>query len=425
MKLMARTYRAPVAGTERRSRILRGMPGSVVRSLRTVRTRRLLATCGAVLAAGGSVTAIALAAGSSGDVPPAKGLATAVHDALTAPDVQGITARIKFTNKLIDSSAVQGASPLLSGASGRLWVGAGDHFRLELQSDRGDAQIVSDGTTLTVYDATSNTGYRAKLPQHRAKRAADRHKVPTIAEIQQSLDRLVKHLSVSGAVPSNVAGEPAYTVRLAPKRNGGLLGRAELAWDAARGVPLRAAVYAVGNDAPVLELRATRIAFGAVPESTFAITAPADAKITEIRQGRARSNARRAPAREAKPVTGAAAVAAALPFALSAPDTLARMQRGVVRLLDFGGSPAALVTYGEGLGGLAVIERAAGAEKAQATRSGHGAGLELPTIDVPGAQAQVLPTALGTAVTFTRAGVRYAVVGSVGQPVAEAAARGL
>ena len=43
------------------------------------------------------------------------------------------------------------------------------------------------------------------------------------------------------------AGQPAYTVRIAPKHDGGLLGAAELAWDAARGVPLRVAVYAAGR----------------------------------------------------------------------------------------------------------------------------------------------------------------------------------
>ncbi|MCW2968523.1 MAG: outer rane lipoprotein carrier protein LolA, partial [Solirubrobacteraceae bacterium] len=57
--------------------------------------------------------------------------------------------------------------------------------------------------------------------------------------------------------------------------------------------------------------------------------------------------------------------------------------------------------------------------------SDHGPSVSLPTIDVNGASGQVLPTALGTFVSFTRGGVRYEVAGSVRQPVAEAAARGL
>ena len=42
-----------------------------------------------------------------------------------------------------------GASPLLAGADGRLWITKDGRFRLELQSDAGDAQIVSDGKLVT------------------------------------------------------------------------------------------------------------------------------------------------------------------------------------------------------------------------------------------------------------------------------------
>ena len=117
----------------------------------------------------GGGTAIA-AAGGDGPTPPPKPLAVAIHDAATAPPVDGITANIKFTNHLIDASSFQGSDPLLSGATGRLWLGAGHRLRLELQSDSGDVQIVSDGTTVSVYDASMNTVYRADLPQDKTAR---------------------------------------------------------------------------------------------------------------------------------------------------------------------------------------------------------------------------------------------------------------
>ena len=94
----------------------------------------------------------------------------AIHDALTAPKVDGVTARIQFTNHLINNSDVQGGSPLLSGASGRLWASSDGHLRLELQADAGsegatsDAQVLSDGHQLTVYDSGTNTVFRAALP---------------------------------------------------------------------------------------------------------------------------------------------------------------------------------------------------------------------------------------------------------------------
>ncbi|MEA2429552.1 MAG: hypothetical protein QOI19_25, partial [Thermoleophilaceae bacterium] len=71
-----------------------------MRFLRTLSTRRLLALCLSAIAVAAGGTAIALA-GGSGPVPPQKPLARAVHDGLTAPQVQGITARVEFTNHLI------------------------------------------------------------------------------------------------------------------------------------------------------------------------------------------------------------------------------------------------------------------------------------------------------------------------------------
>src|SRR3954465_8446710 len=113
--------------------------------LRQLSTRRLLAVCAALVGIlGGSAAAIALAAGGSGPTPPPKPLAVAVHDALAAPAVSGVTARISFTNRLIDSASIEGSDPILTGATGRLWA-TKDRVRLELQSEQGDAQAVSDG----------------------------------------------------------------------------------------------------------------------------------------------------------------------------------------------------------------------------------------------------------------------------------------
>src|SRR3954447_3918470 len=254
-----------------------------MRFLRTLSTRRLLALCLSAIAVAAGGTAIAIAAGGSGSTPPPKPLARAVHDGLTAPQVQGITARVKFTNHLIDSSGIHGANPLLSGADGRLWFAPGKGFRLELQSENGDAQVVANEQRFFVFDGTSNTVYQGKAPKHRERRAERRHKVPSGARIQKGLNRARKHkLDISGPVPGNIAGHPAYPLRVGPGRPGGLLGAVELAWDAARGLPLRVAVYARGNNDPVLELVATEISYGPVDTSNFAIKPPADAHVVDI-----------------------------------------------------------------------------------------------------------------------------------------------
>ena len=71
-------------------------------------------------------------------------------------------------------------------------------------------------------------------------------------------------MNVSGATPTDVAGQPAYTVRVSPKETGSLIGGAELSWDAVHGVPLRAAIYSSTSSSPVIELAATEISYGPV-----------------------------------------------------------------------------------------------------------------------------------------------------------------
>jgi outer membrane lipoprotein-sorting protein len=375
--------------------------------LRTISMPRLAALLASVVAVVGGGTAIAVA-GGSGSKPPAKPLAAAVHDGLTAPQVQGITARVKFTNHLVDSAGIQGSNPLLSGATGRLWLSPGHGLRLELQSDNGDAQIVGSAKGFFVYDGTSNTVYKGQAP---ADRAHERHHgVPSVGRIQRGLNKARNHkLDISGPVPGNIAGQPAYTVRVSPGKPGGLLGAVELAWDAAHGLPLRVAVYARGNNDPVLELVATDISYGPVAASKFAITPPSNAHVVDLSMRGGKAG--KAGKRQAKQK---------LPFTVNAPKTLAGRTRSGVRVLH---GNVALVGYGRDLDGLLVVEKAAKPEK-QTTQPRHGR-LELPTANINGATAKVIDTPLGSVVTFERNGISYTVLGSVHAAVAETAARGL
>src|SRR5712691_624139 len=187
--------------------------------LRTISTQRLVALLAIVVLAAAGGTAIALAASGGGPVPPPKPLEAAVHDALTGPEVRGLSARVEFTNHLVDSAALEGNAPLLKGASGRLWLSKG-HLRLELQSDQGDSQLVLDRRSFWVYDVSSHTVYRGRLPQERRVEPAakEKHHAPSLAEVRDGIARLMRHATLSGAVPGDVAGRPAYDVRIAPKQ---------------------------------------------------------------------------------------------------------------------------------------------------------------------------------------------------------------
>jgi len=403
----------------------------MLRFLRTASTRRLLATIAGVLAVIVAGTAIAVAATGAGPVPKPEPLSHAVHQALSAPKLTGISANISFTNNLIDSSdfAGQSTDPILQGASGRLWLSNDGRLRIELQSDNGDAQVVVDQHSFWISDPAQNIVYEGTLPAgHSGGDATAHHGIPSIAGIQSFLTRLMGRVDLSGAQPTDVAGRAAYRVTISPKHDGGLLGSAELAWDATRGVPLQFAIYARGNTTPVLEIKATSISYGAVPASDFNISPPAGAKIVKIAASGgagagAGGDARRVQhVRGGRSVTGVQAVSAAVPFPLVAPKSLVGLPRRRVALLSMGAQPAALVGYGQNLGGMVVIEQRAGSH---ASAAGGFGGLSLPTVSINGAKGQELSTALGTVLTFTRGAVTYTVLGSVPATAAELAARAL
>ncbi len=397
--------------------------------LRRLPLSRLLLLCGVVVAVGIGATALALAVGT-GPTPPPKPLADAVHDALSAPKVNGVSARIQFTNHLLEGANLANgggeagqisSSPLLTGASGRLWIGSNGQARLELQSEQGDTQILWDGKTAELYDASTNTLYRYTPQQENASGTASHpapgsacpptcssgassevssdnssgdgprsstgtspRGTPTVSEIEEGLANAGKHANISPATPTNVAGQAAYTVRVSPRENGGLIGGAELSWDANTGVPLRAAIYSSNSSAPVIELAATEISYSPVESSTLDFTPPANAKVEEVTLPR-------------KHDSGAS-----------------------------GSSPAGekphLSTSGKGLGAIVLLESPVKAGTKESTSSELE---DLPKVNINGMSASELPTQLGTLLTFERAGVRYLLAGSVTPASIEAFARGV
>jgi outer membrane lipoprotein-sorting protein len=431
--------------------------------LRRLPLSRLLLLCGVLVGVGVSATALATALGT-GPTPPPKPLADAIHDALTAGaggnQIQGVSAQIQLTNHLLEGANLASgdgeasqltSSPLLSGASGRLWVSKDGHARLELQSEKGDTQIYYDGHTVSIYDAATNTLYRYTPPKEgewgsgsgasggeggaslgngasggeggggsgnggsggeggaslgngasggeggasssggASGWSASNHEIPSVAKIEEAISHLSKHATVSGATPTDIAGQAAYTVRVSPNEPGSLLAGAELSWDAVNGVPLRAAIYSTESSSPALELAATSISYGPVEPSVFEFAPPTNAKVEEVvlpKRGEQRGGSAQGGEHEHPNVT----------------------------------------THGHGPGTIAVLEGKAGH-----TAGTAGSGVSSPSSSLPeglqqvkidGTTASELPTELGTLLTFERAGVRYLIAGAVVPSAVEAVAKG-
>jgi hypothetical protein len=400
--------------------------------LRRISTPRLLIwilAASAVIAAATAVTALAV---DSGPAPPPRPLAQAIHDSLSHGAPDGLSADVTFTNTLVssttvgnsDGSGLGGSSPLLTGASGRLWI-AGGQARLELQATNGDTEIVVSHGKAMLEDVATNTVYEATLPSTGASgeqgTQAD-HAVPSVASIEDALTKLMGAVDIGGAVPTDIGGAAAYTVRITPKHPAGLLGAAEIGWDALHGIPLDVAIYVAGNSTPVLALRASAVSFGPVDPGVFALAPPPGAHIVQIAAPEA-SSAQGATPRPAITSSGFDAVRAALPFSLDAPATLGGLPRGRVSNISWGGRRAALAVYGSGLAAVAVVETTASAS-GQAPRSGGPLG-SLPSLQVNGVSASELQTALGTLVEFSRDSVQYVIGGLVPASIVESVARGL
>ncbi len=192
-------------------------------------------------------------------------------------------------------------------------------------------------------------------------------------------------MSVSGAAPTDVAGQEAYTVRVSPNEGGSLLGRAELSWDAVHGVPLRAAIYSSTSSAPALELASTSISYGPVESSVFEFTPPANAKVEEVVLPHRGSDA------------GESSTHAA--------------ERPHV------------TSQGHGITSIAVIESKAKTDTGQGSQTTLPEGLQ--KVKINGVEATELPTELGTLLSFESSGVRYLLAGAVGPAPLEAVAKGL
>jgi outer membrane lipoprotein-sorting protein len=364
---------------------------------RRLSVSRLLLVCAIAVAIGISATALASAVGS-GAKPPTKSLAEAVHDALGGHSVEGVSANITLTNRLLEGANLASgngqagglaSSPLVKGASGRLWIAKDGRVRLELQAEKGDTEIYYDGKTVTMYDTASNTLYRYTLPTGTQKDTSTQpdtsthpHEIPSVAKIEEAIAHLKKNANLSEATPTNVGGQPAYTVRVSPKESGSLLGGAELSFDAAHGIPLRTAIYSsTSPSSPVIELAATEVTYGPVEASVFSFTPPSGAKVEDLGSSTSAPHA-----------SGGTA--------------------------DKGSKPT-VTSHGKGLTTIGVLESKAGSKSSSSALEG------LPKVNINGVSASELRTELGTILTFERSGVRYVLGGSVTPTAIEALARGL
>ncbi len=211
-----------------------------------------------VLSAGGAALAVAASGAAAPRRRPSRSPRRSTTP-LAAPAPDGVTARITFTNNLFPSGALLGAagSPLMSGATGRLWVTdrrprpARAAVRRRRHPDRLEPTRGDDLRRLLEHGLQARPCPRSKSGTTTGQgRAADasRRSASFLTKARRGRERL-------GRPAADVAGQPAYTVtRLAEARRRPARRRSSSPGTPRTACRCASAIYAQGASSPVLEL---------------------------------------------------------------------------------------------------------------------------------------------------------------------------
>ena len=334
--------------------------------------------------------------------PPPTTLQELTLRELSGAGPAGVTAHFRYVDALVPTTnlvpdATSGGSPLplVSGADGRLWYANG-RLRMEFQTDQGDTQLLLQNNRALVYDAADGTAYAAILPALGLPQLAR----SGLAGASSLVSSISGDAALSRPHPVVTGGRPAYTVRIAPTHDGGLLRSASLAVDAETGTPLRLELFGTGQTAPLLEFALSDVSYGDIDPSVFRLKLPFGMHPLALRFAAPPSVG------GAVPCTGPQELAG-LPL---------RTCREASRSTDV---PGRVLVYGTNLSSVIVLEQPGSSDPS------GGLWSLLPTVTVSGTTGRELVTGLGTVIRFVRGGVAYTVLGSMPRPVVEAVARGL
>jgi hypothetical protein len=361
----------------------------------------------AIAAIAGTTAGVATAQrGDEPSSPPRKPLAAAVLGALTGPVPPGIVADVEITNRLLPAA---GPTRALAGElRGELRMTRSGEFALSLSSEAGRVELTGDRGQIALYDERSDTEYRLPLELDRRSDGDRLHAV------QRMMGALARSFDVAAPDAGAVGGRPAYTTQITPRDDGGLLGAAEVSWDAERPVPLRLAVRAQGEEDPVLEIELSRVSYERVDPADVEPVAHRGARRVDLAPGTSRTPGQTAV------TSGVRDVRARAGFDVAAPATLAGLPRRALRMARTDHGPAVLAVYGSGLGSLIVTQSRAGG-----ATTPDGGDAPLTRVNVDGATGVEFANALGTALQVRRGGVSYVIAGLVPPVVVERAAREL
>jgi outer membrane lipoprotein-sorting protein len=201
-----------------------------------------------------------------------------VSSVLSSPDPGPFDGTVTLENNL-GLPALPDLPQAANGTSTARIFSGGDHKgRVQLPTDSGERDLISDGTTHWAWNSENKTVVRGPVStQAQATTPAN----PTAAASKAIADlRTSSTVAVEGT--AEVAGRSAYELVLTPlPTERTLLREVRVAVDAEKRMPLRLTVLATGATGPALQVGFTDLAFGPQDAALFTFTPPAGATVTD------------------------------------------------------------------------------------------------------------------------------------------------
>lgn len=173
----------------------------------------------------------------------------------------------------------------------RVWAVGPDRSRVSLHGEMGELTVVADGEDLWTWSSDDRAVTRYLLPDDGPGSGAAQLRARVDAVVPPLTPREVSDLvlevlepstDVSVGEPVRVAGRPAHELVLTPRAEGSLVASVRISVDAADRVPTRVQVFAVGHDAPALEVGFTSLSLVPPDEETVTFTPPPGATVEEV-----------------------------------------------------------------------------------------------------------------------------------------------
>jgi hypothetical protein len=269
---------------------------------RLTRTRVLVAGgLGVILvvAAAASVAARPPTTPQLPPISPERLVASALRALAEDPPVSGhLTAHLDLGLPAIpvegSGVAVPGAAGFLASLTGthrlRIWSSA-DGFRLADLLKASERAIFVSRTDAWAWDFDTFTAYHFGPFPRESRHAGPRRDqagldlVDPLALTRRALASITPSTRVTVLRTSRIAGRDAYILALEPRTPETLVGRIEIAVDAERRIPLRAAVIPRGGRAAAISVRFTSISFAAIDPSVYRFTPPPGATVRDPWRG--------------------------------------------------------------------------------------------------------------------------------------------